>query len=135
MAPTKSVCLDRTPCRLVPDAHDPHTWTFDPFEVVAIGAWGTIPHSTIAALTALDLSVAAANAALGAALESIAHDNMLISRLSLRHETLVTNTLAWRLTKHHPLLPRVRRLAYIAVLCRVAVSTHILARRQHQRPR
>ena len=33
------------------------------------------------ALTSLGLSVAAANAALGAALESIAHGNMLISRL------------------------------------------------------
>jgi len=53
--------------------------------VVAIGVWGTVPHSTIAALTALGLSVAAANAALEAALESIAHDNMLISRL--RHSS------------------------------------------------
>ena len=34
---------------------------------------------------ALGLSVTAANAALGAALESIAHDNMLISRL--RHSS------------------------------------------------
>ena len=43
--------------------------------------WGTVPHSAIAALAALGLSVTAANAALGAALESIAHDNMLINRL------------------------------------------------------
>ena len=82
--------LLRNPCasiaRLVPDAHDPHTWTFDPLlVVVAIGVWGTISHSAIAALTALGLSVAAANAALGAALESIAHDNMLIS--GLRHSS------------------------------------------------
>ena len=55
--------------------------TFDPLVVVAVGVWGTVPHSTIAALTALGLSVAAANAALGAALEAIAHGNMLISRL------------------------------------------------------
>jgi hypothetical protein len=67
--------------RLVPGARDPHTWTFDPLVVVAVSFWGTMPHSTIAALTALGLSVAAANAALGAALESIAHDSMLISRL------------------------------------------------------
>ena len=67
--------------RLVPGAHDPHTWTFDPLVVIAVGVWGTVPHSTIAALTSLGLSVAAANAALGAALESIAHGNMLISRL------------------------------------------------------
>ena len=53
--------------------------------VVAIGVWGTVPHSTIAALTALGLSVTAANAALSAALESVAHDNMLISRL--RHSS------------------------------------------------
>ena len=81
--------LLRNPCasiaRLVPDARDPHSWTFDPLIVVAIGVWGTVPHSTIAALTALGLSVTAANAALGAALESIAHDNMLISRL--RHSS------------------------------------------------
>ena len=32
--------------------------------VVAIGVWGTVPHSTIAALTARGLSVAAANTAL-----------------------------------------------------------------------
>ena len=79
----------RNPCasiaRLVPGARDPHSWTFDPLVVVAICVWGTVPHSTIAALTALGLSVAAANAALGAALESIAHDNMLISRL--RHSS------------------------------------------------
>ena len=67
--------------RLVPGARDPHSWTFDPLVVVAVGVWGTIPHSTIATLTALGLSVAATNAALGAALESIAHDSMLISRL------------------------------------------------------
>ena len=81
--------LLRNPCasiaRLVPGASDPHSWTFDPLIVVAIGVWGTVPHSTIAALTALGLSVTAANAALGAALESIAHDNMLISRL--RHSS------------------------------------------------
>jgi hypothetical protein len=83
--------LLRNPCasiaRLVPGARDPHSWTFDPLIVVAIGVWGTVPHSAIAALTALGLSVsvAAANAALGAALESIAHDNMLISRL--RHSS------------------------------------------------
>ena len=81
--------LLRNPCasiaRLVPGASDPHSWSFDPLVVVAIGVWGTVPHSTIAALTALGLSVAAANAALGAALESIAHDNMLISRL--RHSS------------------------------------------------
>ena len=81
--------LLRNPCasiaRLIPGARDPHSWTFDPLIVVAIGVWGTVPHSTIAALTALGLSVAAANAALGAALESIAHDNMLISRL--RHSS------------------------------------------------
>ena len=79
----------RNPCasvvRLVPDAHDPHTWTFDPVVVIAVGVWGTMPHSAIAALTSLGLSVAAANTALGAALESIAHDNMLISRL--RHSS------------------------------------------------
>ena len=45
----------------------------------------SIPHSTIAVLTTLGLSVATANAALGAALEAIAHDNMLISRL--RHSS------------------------------------------------
>ena len=77
--------LLRNPCasiaRLVPGARDPHSWTFDPLGVIAVGVWGTIPHSTIAALTALGLSVAAANAALGAALESIAHGNMLIGRL------------------------------------------------------
>ena len=69
--------------RLVPGARDPHhTWTFDPLVVIAVGVWGTVPHSSaIAALTALGLSVAAANAALGAVLKSIAHDNMLISRL------------------------------------------------------
>ena len=66
-------------------ARDPHTWTFDPLVVIAIGVWGTVPHSAIAALTALGLSVAAANAALGAVLESIAHGNMLISRL--RHSS------------------------------------------------
>ena len=66
---------------LIPGARDPHTWTFDPLVVVAIGVWGTVPHSTIAALTALGLSVAAANATLGAVLESIAHSNMLIRRL------------------------------------------------------
>ena len=66
-------------------ARDPHTWTFDPLVVVAVDVWGTIPHSAIAALTALGLSVAAANAALGAALKSIAHGNMLISRL--RHSS------------------------------------------------
>ena len=81
--------LLRNPCasiaRLVPGARDPHSWTFDPLVVVAIGVWGTVSHSTVAALTALGLSVAPANAALGAALESIAHDNMLISRL--RHSS------------------------------------------------
>ena len=81
--------LLQNPCasiaRLVPGASDPHSWTFDPLIVVAIGVWGTVPHSTIAALTALGLSVTAANAALSAALESIAHDNMLISRL--RHSS------------------------------------------------
>ena len=41
----------------------------------------TVPHSKIAVLTSPGLSVAAANAALGAALESIAHGNVLISRL------------------------------------------------------
>ena len=71
--------------RLVPGARDPHTWTFDPLVVIAIGVWGTVPHSTIAALTALGLSVAAANTALCAVLESIAHSNMLISRL--RHSS------------------------------------------------
>ena len=71
--------------RLVPSARDPHTWTFDPLVVVAIGVWGTVPHSTIAALTALGLSVAAANTALCAVLGSIAHSNMLISRL--RHSS------------------------------------------------
>ena len=71
--------------RLVPSARDPHTWTFDPLVVIAIGVWGTVPHSTIAALTALGLSVAAANTALCAVLESIAHSNMLISRL--RHSS------------------------------------------------
>ena len=77
--------LLRDPCasvaRLVPGARDPHTWTFDPLVVVAVGVWGTAPSPTIAALTALGLSVAAANAALGAEHESIAHENMLISRL------------------------------------------------------
>ena len=72
--------LQRNPCasvaRLVPGAHDPHTWTFDPLVVIAVGVWGTAPHSTIAALTALGLSVAVANAALRAALESIAHVNI-----------------------------------------------------------
>ena len=81
--------LLQNPCasiaRLVPGARDPHSWTFDPLVVVAIGVWDTVPHSTVAALTALGLSVAAANAALGAALESIAHGNMLISRL--RHSS------------------------------------------------
>ena len=81
--------LLRNPCasvaRLVPNARDPHTWTFDPLVVIAIGMWGTVPHSTIAALTALGLSVAAVNAALGAVLESIAYSNMLISRL--RHSS------------------------------------------------
>ena len=76
------MCLDSTPR---PGASDPNSWTFDPLIVVAIGVWGTVPHSTIAALTAHGLSVTAANAALGAALESIAHDNMLISRL--RHSS------------------------------------------------
>ena len=71
--------------RLVPGARDPHTWTFDPLVVIEIGVWGTMPHSTIVALTALGLSVAAANAALGAVLESVAHCNMLISRL--RHSS------------------------------------------------
>ena len=71
--------------RLVPGARDPHTWTFDPLVVIAIGVWGTVPHSTIAALTALGLSVAAADAALGVVLEFIAHSNMLISRL--RHSS------------------------------------------------
>ena len=52
---------------------------------IAIGVWGTVPHLAVAALTALGLLVAAANAALGAALESIARDNMLISRL--RHSS------------------------------------------------
>ena len=78
----------RNPCtsvaRLVP-AHDPHTWTFDPLVVIAVGVWGTVSHSMIAALTSLGLSAAAANAALGAALESIAHDSMLIGRL--RHSS------------------------------------------------
>ena len=78
--------LLRNPCasiaRLVPGARDPHLWTFDRLVVVAVvGVWATVPHSTIAALTALGLSVAAANATLGAALESIAHGNMLIRRL------------------------------------------------------
>ena len=79
--------LLQNPCasiaRLVPCARDPHSWNFDSLVVVvvAVGVWGTITHSTIAALTALGLSVTAANAALGAALESIAHGNMLISRL------------------------------------------------------
>ena len=81
--------LLRNPCvsmtRLVSGARELHSWTFDPLVVVAVGVWGTIPRSAIAALTALGLSVAAANAALGAALESIAHDNMLISRL--RHSS------------------------------------------------
>ena len=81
--------LLRNPCasiaRLVPGARDQHPWTFDPLIVVVIGVWGTAPHSSIAALTALGLSVTAANAALGAALESIAHGNMLISRL--RHSS------------------------------------------------
>ena len=67
--------------RLVPGARDPHTWAFDPLVVIAIGLWSTVPHSAIAALNALGLSVAAVNAALGAVLESIVHDNMLISRL------------------------------------------------------
>ena len=81
--------LTRNPCasvaRLVPGAHDPNTWTFDPLVVITVGVWGTVPHSTIAALTSLGLSMAAANAALGAALESIAQNNMLISRL--RHSS------------------------------------------------
>ena len=68
-------------------------WTFDPLVVVATGVWGTVPHSAIAALTALGLSVAAANAALGAVLESIAHGNMLISRL--RHSTPTRWCGAW----------------------------------------
>ena len=62
-------------------ARDPHTWIFDPLVVIAIGVWGTVPHLMIAALTALGLSVAAANAALGAVLEFIAHSSKLISRL------------------------------------------------------
>ena len=70
--------------RLVPGARDPCTWTFDPLVVVAIGVWGTVPHSAIAALTAIGISVAAANTALCAVLESVAHRNMLISRW-LRH--------------------------------------------------
>ena len=65
---------------------DPHTWTFGLLVVVAIGVWGTMmPHSAVAALTALGLSAAATNAALGAMLESIAHDSMLVSRL--RHSS------------------------------------------------
>ena len=91
--------LLRNPCasiaRLVPGARDPHSWTFDPLVVVAIGVWGTVPHSTVAALTALGLSAAAAHAALGAALEFIAHATMLISRLSAT--LLVTDALARRL--------------------------------------
>ena len=67
--------------RLVSGACDPHKWTFDPLVVIAIDVWGTVPHSTIAALTAPGLSVATTNAALSAVLESIAHGNMLISRL------------------------------------------------------
>ena len=77
--------LLRNPCasvvHIAPGARDPHTWTLDPLVVVAVGVWGTITHSAIAALTPLGLSVAAANAALGAALEYIAQVNMLISRL------------------------------------------------------
>ena len=74
-------CIPCAPiARLIPGAHDPHTWTFGPLVVIAVGVWGTVPHSTIAALTSLGLSGAGANAALGAALESIAHGNMLISR-------------------------------------------------------
>ena len=57
---------------------------------LAVTGTCTILHSTIAALTPLGLSVAAVNAALGAALESIAHDDMLISRL--RH----TPPMRWR---------------------------------------
>ena len=30
--------------RLVPGARDPHSWTFDPLVVVAIGVWGTVPY-------------------------------------------------------------------------------------------
>ena len=67
--------------RLATGARDPRTWTFDPLVVVAVGVWDTVPHSTIAALTVLGFSVAAANAAFGAVLESVAHDNMDISRL------------------------------------------------------
>ena len=73
--PTASVA------RLVPGTRGPHTWNVDPLVVIAIDVWSTAPHSTIATLTALGLSVAAANAALGAVLESIARGNMLISRL------------------------------------------------------
>ena len=49
--------LSASVARLVPGARDPHTWTwsFGPLVVVAIGVWGTVPHSTIAALTALGL--------------------------------------------------------------------------------
>ena len=56
--------LLRNPCasiaRLVPGARDPHSWTFGPLVVVAVGVWGTIPHSTIAALTELFWSLGSA---------------------------------------------------------------------------
>ena len=68
--------------------------------VIAVGVWGTVPHSTIAALTSLGLSVAAANAALGAALESIAHVSMLISRL--RHSSPTRWRGVGRLTRAVP---------------------------------
>ena len=39
--------LLRNPCasiaHLVPGARDPHSWTFDPLVVVAVGVWGTVP--------------------------------------------------------------------------------------------
>ena len=61
----------------MPDARNPHELV-----VIAIGVWGTVPHSRIAALATLGLlSTVASNDALEAMLEAIAHGKMLTSRL------------------------------------------------------
>ena len=86
---TRGSCVTRASrshaLSLVRMAHTRLPSTFNPLVVIAVDVWGTVPHSMIAALTSLGLSVAAANAALGAPLESIEHVNMLMSRL--RHSS------------------------------------------------
>ena len=71
--------------RLDPTVAQSQGWTIGPLLVIAVGIWGTIPHSTITSLQQLGCSVVDSHRTLDAMLLAVADTNLLISRL--RHST------------------------------------------------